>query len=659
MRALAVLPVVLFHVQPQWMPGGFLGVDVFFVISGYLISLILYRELAAGTFSIAGFYRRRVRRLFPALVLVMLTSLVFGFFALTADEYRSLGHQAVAAIFFVLNLRLLGEAGYFDVVSYSKPLMHLWSLSVEEQFYLVWPLLLLMLSRLRVSKGWSLVVLGLASLGFAAWLSNRHPDAAYYHPLTRFWELLIGAAVARLHFVTGETALPGKLRLPLPRAMLSFVGFLLIATAMLFFGHDLAHPGLATVWPLAGAALLLCAGPQGLANRWLSWRPLVWVGLISYPLYLWHWPMLSYVRIMDSGSPQASVLWMAAGLSVVAAWLTYRFVELPLRHSARRSQGLRGLLAAMGLLALVSTAIAAGNGFPGRPALDATRGLEKELVRTPAQDPSCVGLFPPGAAPVYCRQSSPGDKMVALVGDSHAHVLFPGVAELAAKRGLGTLLLANSGCPPFQGAVMGRTSAERQQCAKSIDKIVDAVLADRRVVSVVLASRGPQYLDGTGFGPIEANYNYPPITTEPPQTGPTAQSPSEIFAQGLLNTANRFRDRGLSVSYVLQVPELGVPAKDCLGRPLTLGARGNLCSVRYDVYQQRMQAYRSLMQTLASHHPYLHLIDLEPVFCNRSYCGGMHGQQLLYADDNHLSVSGSQAVAPLILQQALPKAGSQ
>jgi peptidoglycan/LPS O-acetylase OafA/YrhL len=248
LRALAVLPVVLFHVQPQWMPGGFLGVDVFFVISGYLISLILYRELAAGTFSIAGFYRRRVRRLFPALVLVMLTSLVFGFFALTADEYRSLGHQAVAAIFFVLNLRLLGEAGYFDVVSYSKPLMHLWSLSVEEQFYLVWPLLLLMLSRLRVSKGWSLVVLGLASLGFAAWLSNRHPDAAYYHPLTRFWELLIGAAVARLHFVTGETALPGKLRLPLPRAMLSFVGFLLIATAMLFFGHDLAHPGLATVW---------------------------------------------------------------------------------------------------------------------------------------------------------------------------------------------------------------------------------------------------------------------------------------------------------------------------------------------------------------------------------------------------------------------------
>ncbi len=240
-------------------------------------------------------------------------------------------------------------------------------------------------------------MLGLASLGFAAWLSNRHPDAAYYHPLTRFWELLVGAAVARLHFVTGEATLPGKLRLPMPRAMLSLVGFLLIATAMLFFGHDHAHPGLATAWPLAGAALLLCAGPQALANRWLSWRPLVAVGLSqlpALPVALAHVVLCADHGFRESGS---------VGL-VDGCWpvLGGSLADIPVCGVAAApfgamQQGLRGLLAAMGLLALVSTAIAAGNGFPGRPTLDSTRGLEKELVRTPAQDPSCVALFPPGA----------------------------------------------------------------------------------------------------------------------------------------------------------------------------------------------------------------------------------------------------------------------
>lgn len=641
------------------MPGGFLGVDVFFVISGYLISLILYRQQAAGTFSVAEFYRRRGRRLFPALTLVLLTTVVFGYFALTADEYRRLSQHAVAAIVFALNLRLLGEAGYFDVVTYSKPLMHLWSLSVEEQFYLVWPLLLLVLARRRASIGRSLAVLGLLSICFAVWLSDTHPDAAYYHPLTRFWELLIGAAVARLHFVSGQTALPGRLGQPMARAMLSFAGLLLVASAMLFFGHGADHPGLVTLWPLSGAAILLCAGPQALANRWLAAPPLVWVGLISYPLYLWHWPMLSYVRIMESGSPDEMALWIAAGLALVAAWLTYRFVELPFRHGSQKPRGLRGLLASMGLLALISSAIAAANGLPGRPALDAARSLAKELVRTPAHDPACVGRFPAGAAPVYCRQSGTGERMVALIGDSHAHVLFEGVAELAAKRGLGTLLLANSGCPPFLGAVMGRNSTERQQCARSIDRIVDSVAGDSRIVSVVLVSRGPQYLDGTGFGPVEASYNYPPITTEPPQTGPKAQTPAEIFAQGLANTAKRFHDRGILVSYVLQVPELGVPAKDCLGRPLTLSVRGDLCVVSYEAYHRRMKAYRSLMQALALGHPYLRLVDLEPFFCDPARCAAMRGKQLLYADDNHLSVTGSRLVAPMVLQQAFAGLGSQ
>lgn len=653
LRALAVLSVVIYHVSPQTLPGGFLGVDIFFVISGYLISLIVFREQTAGTFSFADFYARRIRRLFPALAAVLLVTLIFGAFALFADEYRRLGKHAASAIVFLLNFQLMGEAGYFDVASDSKPLLHLWSLSVEEQFYLVWPALLVVLGRVRWRIGLVIGILIVGSFAFAIYLASRNLDALYFHPLARFWELLLGAALAYYHNRFGINAFPTRIDQPWIRHLLSCVGLAAIFSALFLFNGKTPHPSTLTLIPLLGVVLLIATGGSAVAGRFLALKPIVWIGLISYPLYLWHWPLLSYIRIMESGAPAKALLWIGAGAAVLLAALTYRFIEQPLRHPRRVRPALAGLGSTMIVLFLASFGVVASDGLPGRPSVGYVKAAEAQMKREPASDETCRSLFPPGRAPVYCRQHNPGKQMIGLIGDSHAHVLFPGVSELADKQGYGTLLLANSGCPPFWGAVTGRNAAERQLCAQSIEKIVDAVRNDKRIVSVIIASRGPQYLTGTGFGPVEANYNYPPITTEPLPIEQNKSNPGKIFADGLLNTALQLHQRGIRVSYLLQVPELGVPARNCLGRPLTLTLQTNKCTIGYEVYRDRMQSYRDQVFGLVVTAPFMQTINVEQALCNENGCSGFIDNQLLYADDNHLSVTGSRRVAPIILKAAL------
>lgn len=654
LRALAVLPVVIFHAAPGLLPGGFLGVDIFFVISGYLISLILFRQQSGGSFSFLDFYGRRIRRLFPALILVLSACLGFGFFALFANEYELLSQHARSAITFLLNLRLLGEVGYFDVAAHTKPLLHLWSLSVEEQFYVFWPILLLIFRRLRAGWVGLLVLSAVLSCAYALWLGDINPDKPYYHPIARFWELLAGVAVAYMHHKNGLNWLPTRLRGTVARNALSLGGLLLLSSALLVFSSALQHPGLATLWPLTGAVALIATGPDAMANRLLAWRPLVWVGLISYPLYLWHWPILSYLRIVQSGDPAQWMLWAGAVFALVLAWLTYRWVELPLRAAAGRRRVTVSLMAAMGGVLAVSMVIASQKGLPDRSMLQYLQKHELQLIREAQQDKACVELFKNESAPVYCRQYKPGERMVAIVGDSHAHALFPGVAELAANRGYGTLLLANSGCPPLLGTVMGRNPAEREQCAQSIQKILDALGRDGRVRSAIIVTRGPQYLTGLGFGPVEKHYNYPPITALTLGGGAVAKKPTQIFMEGLVNTATLLHKQGMRVAYLLQVPELGVPARDCLGRPLVLvGGRVEPCMVKYETYADRMRSYREHVLNLRALAPFLDIIDAEQVFCSPAGCTGFMDDQLLYADDNHLSVLGSIKLAPLVLDAAL------
>lgn len=630
-----MLGVVFYHFNPAWLPGDFVGVDVFFVISGYLISLIVYRELDQGSFRFAHFYARRVRRLFPALILVVASCLILGWFTLFADEYELLARHVYSATVFVANFRLMGEAGYFDVVSHLKPLLHLWSLAIEEQFYFVWPVLLVLIALLKVSRLKTLGVFLILSVVASAYYFNVSATAHFFNPLSRFWELLCGAILAYISLYH-----PSLLaRVEKFKTTLGVLGLSLIVVSYALLSSDLIYPSIWALMPVLGAVLIIAAR-DGVVDKVLGLPALVAVGLISYPLYLWHWPLFAYLRILESGLPSLSVLFAGLLLSVLLAVLTYVWVEKKLRY--RTSVFVTGGLI-VGMIGLFTAGkiIALNDGFPHRDSLSYISASMQQMVRAPRSDEHCIAHLAPGKTPVYCRLE-PGAQLLAVIGDSHAHALFSGVAELRAQQGKGTLLLANSGCPPFVGSTFGKTSLERAACVENIERIVSFVEQDQSVHQVLLASRGPQYIDGLGYGTAEKNYNYPPLM----DAVGDSKVPSEVFKQGVTETVRRLQKAGKEVSYVLQVPEIGVSPRDCLGRPIYLFNKVS-CNVLRAEYERRMKEYRDIILSVGRER-HIKILDPVNVMCTEDKCY-MKDDVLLYADDNHLSIEGSRRLAPAVI----------
>ena len=356
---MAILPVVGFHAFPDWFPGGFVGVDVFFVISGFLISTIIFKSLDRSDFSFIDFYARRIRRIFPALLVVLVACFVVGRHVLFDSELRMLGRHIAAGAGFVQNFVLWNEAGYFDVASEAKPMLHLWSLAVEEQFYLVFPLLMWAAWRLHINLLIPVIVIFLAS--FAANLYGIRHDAVatFFAPQTRFWELMAGAMLA--WFTHDDTAgadlrRHGGYPAAVASSTASFVGLLLVLLAIFGLDRSMPYPGAWALLPVLGSVLLIFSGPAASVNRFmLSNCFAVFVGRISYPLYLWHWPLLSFQAIINGGSPpNGEQRFLAVLLSFILAWLTFRFIERPVRESNRRRKLVTGnLVLGIGALAVL------------------------------------------------------------------------------------------------------------------------------------------------------------------------------------------------------------------------------------------------------------------------------------------------------------------
>ncbi len=344
LRAIAVLSVVGFHVFPFWVKGGFIGVDVFFVISGFLISSIIFGSLERNSFSFVEFYSRRIKRIFPALLLVLIATFALGWFALLADEYKQLGKHIAGGAGFISNILLWNESGYFDSAAATKPLLHLWSLGIEEQFYIVWPLLLWVAWKQRLNLLTVTIVIGLISFALNIGRVGSDTVAAFYSPQTRFWELLVGSILAYITLYKRDTI--AKFNHSISNAV-SFFGAALIATGMLVISKEQAFPGWWAVLPTTGVVLIISAGSNAWLNRVvLSNRVLVWFGLISYPLYLWHWPLLSFAVIaqitMHNRERIAAVL-----ISIALAWLTYKLIEKPIQFGAQSKVKTLMLLAFM------------------------------------------------------------------------------------------------------------------------------------------------------------------------------------------------------------------------------------------------------------------------------------------------------------------------
>lgn len=408
LRGLAILLVVGYHAFPGRLAGGFIGVDVFFVISGFLISNLILKPLQEGTFGFIDFYSRRIRRIFPALLIVLFSCAIAGWFLLNPIEYKQLGKHIAASAAFTSNIILSRENGYFDNSAETKPLWHLWSLGIEEQFYLVWPLLLW----LAASRRWNAfsITTGIALLSFSFNAVESYTDAtaAFYSPLTRAWELMAGAALA-------ARKPPGLGSIPkLWRELLSCAGLAGIIFAALYLNKYIIFPGWWVLLPILGSMLIIGAGSEALINRLvLSNRVLVWFGLISYPLYLWHWPILSFLRILEAGALPLALRILAIAVSVALSWAVYKFVELPIRFG-RFLKAKTALLLAVGLTATAAGLVLfAKDGLPSRFHLDLLMDeshLHAERQRYWSQD--------------QLVNYDEGHPRVVLLGDSQAYDVF-------------------------------------------------------------------------------------------------------------------------------------------------------------------------------------------------------------------------------------------
>lgn len=349
LRAIAVLSVVIFHAFPDLIKGGFIGVDIFFVISGYLITTIIFENLDKGTFSFQEFYSRRVNRIFPALLLVLFASLLFGWFLLLADEYKQLGKHITAGAGFVSNLVLWSESGYFDNSAETKPLLHLWSLGIEEQFYIFWPLIIWFAWKKRLNLFSVTFVAAFVSFYFNIQGVKADATATFYSPLTRFWELLFGSLLAWLVLYKKDALLTLRIKLDTILSfilyrekpdtpgkalsnLISFGGLGLLLFGLFTINKDVYFPGAWALIPVVGATLIIASGPESWFNRVvLSNKAFVWIGLISYPLYLWHWPLLTFSRLLEGEVPSITIRLCMVALAFLLAWLTYKLFELPLR----------------------------------------------------------------------------------------------------------------------------------------------------------------------------------------------------------------------------------------------------------------------------------------------------------------------------------------
>jgi len=349
LRAIAVLAVVIFHAFPKTIKGGFIGVDIFFVISGYLISTIIFENLDKGTFSFFEFYARRIKRIFPALILVLASCFIFGWLTLFPDELQQLGKHIASGAGFVSNFVFWNEAGYFDKSADTKPLLHLWSLGIEEQFYIFWPLILWLAWKQKFNLLVITIFFAIASFILNLIGIKQDAVATFYSPQTRFWELLSGSLLAWLTLYKKDSFayIKEKIESVLSRIfykkkqefdpkilanVISFIGLFLLLYGFWRINKDLNFPGKWALVPVIGTSMLIIAGSKTWVNRSiLSNKFVIWFGLISFPLYLWHWPLLSFARIINDKFPSYLLRTIVILASVLFAWLTYKFVECPIR----------------------------------------------------------------------------------------------------------------------------------------------------------------------------------------------------------------------------------------------------------------------------------------------------------------------------------------
>jgi peptidoglycan/LPS O-acetylase OafA/YrhL len=634
LRAIAILSVVIFHAELGFFGGGFIGVDVFFVISGFLISSIILKESREGAFSYLTFYKRRTLRIFPALFTVIAACFLAGWFILPPHEYKEMANSAIATAAFYSNFYFENNSDYFAAEAITMPLLHTWSLAVEEQFYFLAPALLLLCVRYPRFARPAFILVFLASLLFSVFLIDQNATKAFYMLPSRAFELMTGAALAM--------GLVPALRSRATAEIASAAGLVMIAFAALAYSSETAFPGFAALLPCVGAALVIHANQNTatLTGRTLGTAPFVFIGKISYSLYLWHWPFLVFA-IFEYGTeigPGARIGLMAAAMAVSV--LSYYLIEQPARQRGARLKA--GLVLIIGVTAILACLLArtyvrktdgafwrlppvAADFAASNPSKVNTAGLCRDPNGSRSDVSSDCQIGAPGVAPQFL-----------LFGDSHAQAISNEVAAIASRHGIAGHALTRSGCPP----VVGLNEAQAEVFGKCVEQYaaLDGLLSEESIRTVVIISRWAPYITGR---------------TMPNESGKRRRFFAETeegnrieFERLVTETVEKIRDSGRRVVILGPFPELGFNLTAEMTKALMQGKPADFTIERsmFNERQKEVLPFLARLGTLQG----VEVLYPHDMLCNDSTCRTQLDGKALYVDDDHLSPTGAAFIGPLI-----------
>lgn len=600
LRAVAVLPVILFHAGLEIFSGGFVGVDVFFVISGFLITQILLKDLEAGSFSLATFYERRARRILPALFLVMVCCLPFAWLWMLPSQAKDFSQSLVAVGLFSSNFLFWNESGYFETAAEDKPLLHTWSLAVEEQFYLVFPLLLLMLFRRGPRTTLTCIaVTSILSFVLSEWMQRTDPSGNFFLAPSRAWELLTGSAAAYwAHY-----------RRPKPNDALALLGLLMIACCIVGYDHGTPFPGFYAIPPVVGAALIvLFSGGPGLVTLLLRQRFLVAIGLISYSAYLWHQPLFAFARLRIQAEPEPMTMLSLSAASLLLAWVSWRWVEQPARRRSALLPGRARVFAfsasATAILLAIGISGHLAEGFEDRfsRVADGKTGFS-EMARTLQagfRDCSSEDILSQADTfdgVVRCKQTSENVPQVILLGDSHAEHLFLGLAESMPDKSVAYY---------FRDGHLGLSNP-------LFDVITRELLAREKPAEILVG----MYYD--------LRFREAP----------------DAHAE-LLEVLTALQSAGHKLTLLGDVPAFSVHPERCVFVNES-GKAPRTCTISRQDFLAEFEAHEAVLRDISARLAIPYMTLHEPL-CQSGTCGMVSDGAILYSDEHHLNPAGSRLV---------------
>lgn len=640
LRAVAILPVVLYHFGVSGLSGGFVGVDVFFVISGFLIGGILWEELRdTGRLRLGRFFLRRIRRLAPAYYVMALATLVVGWIILLPYEFREFGKELISATVYLSNVFFYTRTGYFDELGEERILLHTWSLSVEEQFYLVLPLVLLLLIRWPRILPW--VLGGLAILSFVACLimTDLSQSAAFYLFPFRAWELLAGVMLA---IVGREASLSWRVH-----PALSWAGLALILATMVLMEPGDSFPGLWAALPVLGTVLIIANGQdKNPVNQLLTTRGALFFGGISYSLYLWHWPIVTLARYYTDAPLDLKQSGALIALSVVLAWLSTRFIETPMRKGWLSWKILlSGYLVSSAATLAIAALIYLGDGLIMRfpPDVRTHVAASQDFIQDFQRCQTVAGEQAFGGVEI-CPIGPDGPPQVMIWGDSHARAFKEGLERAAFDADVPGVLVWRAGCPPVIGLDKDETAAsslENSACTRHNDRVLAGILAAPSIETVLLIGRWTYYIEGTGVGRDFHNKVSLSASPDGPLEAVEPDAPALLEA-ALETTIREVIGAGKIPAILRQVPEIPYYHSREAAKALAFGQttpdeiEAGIASVTQDALTARTRNAYAMLQRLQAQTG-VEVVDTWDTLCAEGVCSAMKDSQALYFDNNHIT----------------------